>query len=48
MVEYWPFYVPGGAIIIATIACLWWLKRLQGQIENHAERISRLEGREDK
>jgi hypothetical protein len=41
----WSFYVPGVVIVLAGAGILRWLLALQRRTSDHAERISRIEGR---
>lgn len=43
----WTLYVPGVVIVLAGAAAFRWLMASQRRINDHAERIARLEGRLD-
>ena len=40
----WAIYVPGAIIVLAGAVIARWLASLQRRVDDHAERIARLEG----
>jgi hypothetical protein len=45
LISAWPYWVPGIVLFIAGIVSFFWLYRMNKRVEDHAERISYIEGR---
>lgn len=46
--SHWYFYVPGFVVVIAGAVIFRWLAKLQTRVNNHAERIARIEGHDER
>jgi len=47
MLTGWYLYVPGVVIVLCGIAIFRWLQALQARVNDHAERISHIEGKHE-